>query len=247
MRNPGRPIDPAEAKPDLLSPALTYCPMCTIPMYDTWPYCFACKTARETLPAAELPIRLAFLTYAGATRQSLTDVYEYKNDPPSRSAQIRLSVVMYLFTGIHGRCLLASSQHPINAVVTVPSGRGRSPHPLDNFLRYFPDEWKTVRAAYQGPPRNGRATAINPELFQFSRPINGEHILILEDSWVQGKNALGMAASAYRNGAVEVTVVSIARMLDRAFGANAPWLATTVATSLYDPFFCPVTRGTCPP
>lgn len=246
MRNPGLPIDPAEARADLISPSLTYCPVCAIPIFDNWALCKPCATAHGQLADDELPGTIAFLTYAGATPQSMTDVYEYKHDPPSNSAEIRLAVLVFFFVGIHGRCLSVNARQPISSVLSVPSGRGRTPHPLDNFLRYFPDEWKTVTASFTGPIRNVRATGIHPEYFELSRSVAGEHVLILEDSWVQGRNALSLAASARRHGAVEVSVLSIARILDQSFGANVPWLRTTAAASLYDPAFCPVTRGACP-
>ena len=71
-------------------------------------------------------------------------------------------------------------------------------------------------------------------------------MLVLEDAWVAGNNALGLAIQAKRNGAARVTVLSIGRYLRDDDEITAAWKDTAAAKQPFDPLFCPVTRGACP-
>lgn len=199
----------------------------------------------------ELPRVVAPLTYAGATAQSHSDVFDYKKDPTeaqSAAANRRLSILVKFYVELHSGCIRRYTSVPITSVVTVPSGKGRVPHPLDNFLRYFPTQLRKTRTRYIGAVRTGRAVSgIRPDDFDFELDPVGDHLLVLEDSWVQGNNALSVAVQARRKGAAEVSVVPIARYLDVRHNVTATWLETNAATEPFNPLICPVTTGTCPP
>lgn len=117
---------------------------------------------------------------------------------------------------------------------------------MDQFLRYFPQNLVKTRAVFRGAPREGRAAGISPNDFDFIVSPTKDHVLILEDSWVSGSNAISLAIQAKRQGATHVSVLSLARYL-AAEPVTNEWLHTAAAKEPYDPLFCPVTRGSCPP
>lgn len=245
MRNPARSHEDRSTGTRLVFSLLDYCELCTAPVETGYTYCYPCKIAYDKF-GDEMPLVMVPLVYAGATEQSKCDVYDYKGTPPSAWGTYRLSVVTKFFSKYHSGCIRKHTGVPLNTVVTVPSGKGRVPHPLDNFLRYFPEEMTTAAAEYIGPKRTNRATSIEPSNFVFSRTLAGEHVLILEDSWVQGNNALAMAIQAKRSGAENASILSIARFVDPRHALTATWMKTAAASIPYDPTFCPVTRGECP-
>ena len=246
MRNPGRPILSRLGDPNPTLPTVHYCGLCSTPIPTQYSHCGPCQRAIDE-HSTQMPGLVVPLTYAGATPQSRRDVYGYKAAPPNTWAVRRLSILMYFFTELHRGCIRRHTGQPITSVVTVPSGRNRVPHPLDAFLRGFPDELKKSSAKFVGEPRNGRAKGISPADFDFEGRTDGEHVLIVEDSWVSGANALSLALRARQQGAAEVSVLTLARFIDPTFDATATWMATAAAAEPFDPLFCPVTWGACPP
>ncbi|MDP9885497.1 hypothetical protein J2W21_003020 [Sinomonas atrocyanea] len=188
------------------------------------------------------------LTYAGATPQSRRDVYGYKGDPPNLAAVRRLSILMYYFTVAHWGCIQRFTRMPVTSVVTVPSGRGRKPHPLEEFVtHYFSKDLLNNEATFVGQPREGRGDGIRPDDFGFTHDPKDQHVLVVEDSWVSGSNALSVAIQARRAGAMGASVLCLARYLREDDQVTKRWSATDAARKPFDPSFCPVTRGECPP
>lgn len=245
MRNPAVPhVDSSTGERLLLSP-LSYCDICTTPISSSYSYCYKCNSARVSF-GQEFPDIVVPLTYAGATAQSARDVYKYKDDPPSDGGIRRLSILLYFFVSRHAKCLENVAGIPLTSVIAVPSSKGRRNHPLRNFMPYFPERMLDVDARFIGEPRKARGNAIQPDDFELSRRVDREHVLVLEDTWVQGSNAVSLAVAAKRAGAGFVSVLPIARMLDSRFAITGQWLDTPAAETAFDPDFCPVGRGDCP-
>ncbi|MCU1531798.1 MAG: putative amidophosphoribosyltransferase [Arthrobacter sp.] len=246
MRNPGRPIDSQLGDGNPSFSLIGYCEVCARPIDVGYATCYQCKLAISK-HGHEMPAVVVPLTYAGATLQSRRDVYNYKGSPPADGAVRRLTILMWMYAHKHSGCIRRHVGSAITSVVTVPSGRNRIPHPLDNFRRYFPSQLNKISALYTGAPRDGRAAHLDPADFAFQGSVVGDHVLVLEDSWVSGNNALGLAIQARRSGAEQVSVLSIARYLGEHDQIANDWLATAAAKTAFDPLFCPVTRGDCPP
>lgn len=245
MRNPGRPVLPKVGDPHPALPTLHYCSLCSTPVFTQYSHCRPCKWALDE-HGDQMPGLVVPLTYAGATPQSRRDVYGYKASPPNNWAVRRLSILMYYFTELHRPCIRRATGNGITSVVSVPSGRNRVPHPLADFLRAFPPELRKTSARFVGEARNARANGIAPADFAFDARLDGEHVLILEDSWVSGSNAVSLALQARRHGATNVSVLTLARFIDPNYPVTSSWMATAAANEPYDPLFCPVTRGPCP-
>lgn len=245
MRNPAAPhVDPSTGERLLLSP-LSYCEICTTPIDSSYSYCYKCNSAQAAF-GTEFPDIVVPLTYAGATAQSTRDVYKYKDPQPSEGGVRRLSILLYFFVSRHAKCLEHVVGLPLSSVIAVPSSKGRQNHPLRNFMQYFPPRMLTVDARFIGEVRTARGNSIRPEDFELTRRVDDEHVLVLEDTWVQGGNAVSLAVAAKRAGAARVTVLPLARMLASSYSLTSQWLDTPVAENPFDPDFCPVSRGDCP-
>ncbi|MFC0864794.1 phosphoribosyltransferase [Sphaerimonospora cavernae] len=242
MRNPTR------------EPNVT-CEVCAVPVERQYSRCYRCH---QDLLNARVPVaqRVVPLTYAVYGEQSNSDMHRYKDPMPdlqrSRNASFQRVLLLVLgFALNHAECIDHVTGMPVTRLVTVPSLRGRpGRHPLALVSEALPLHWKRVDLqAVPGVPEDRRRT-INPDHFLLPAPqeVRGQHVVILEDTWVQGGHAQSAAASVLRAGAAEVTVVAIARRirLDSQRSTVEKHLHQILQGAEYNIEICPVTGGPCP-
>lgn len=74
--------------------------------------------------------------------------------------------------------------------------------------------------------------------------VGGQHVLVVDDTWVAGRNSQSVAIALKDAGASEVTIVCVARWLDRYYDGHGALIDSL--TGLFDPLLCPVAGGACP-
>lgn len=248
-----RTVDPTFEYPvDNLLPEIRVCSVCCAPIEARYHMCFQCHKRKE-LFGLELADAVVPISYAVRDHEHLqqfySDLHQYKHDYPSANAQRRLKALLLLFRIHHLPCLETKIGQPVNSVVTVPSGRERKNHPLPEVARMLtvPSSPRSatplVSAKFVGPTRTGRAEGTNPDDFAFDTRLQG-HVLVLEDTWVTGRNAQALAVSARRNGAENVSIVALARMLVYKYPPTKKLVDSWPADSRFDPTICPV-PGRC--
>ena len=244
MHNAFRPVSETEL---FALPSSSLCQLCGTPTQG-YEHCYTCNNsilASEFGP--QLPDRFAFLTYAISNDQSGRDVYQYKD--AGGVALDRLSTLLYFFVNYHSGCFRLSTGTSISHIAAVPSGRGRKDHPLETeLLPRFPSTLERVAVTRVAPARKkGRQETIDPAINRIDTDVNGRHVLVLEDTWTRGFNALSLAVGLKQAGASQVSVLTIARYLDASYPPTEAWLNTNSPLSSYDPTFCPITRSPdCP-
>lgn len=231
----------------LIIPVLSLCSVCRTPIEPQWSLCYACKDQEKKFPG-ELANIVIPLTYAvrdyAPLRQLYSDLYNYKEDLGSRGAMTRLTVLLELFVRRHLKCLEIMAGAPVTAVIPVPSGRNRQNHPIYQIAKSV-FEVPVIDASYVGIVRSGRSSRIMPDDFSISVPLSG-HVVIFEDTWVQGNNAQSVAIQAKRAGADYVSIVVLARMLDYGFSVSKGLVDTWPADARWDIDVCPIAGGACP-
>lgn len=70
-------------------------------------------------------------------------------------------------------------------------------------------------------------------------------MLVVDDTWVSGTKAQSAAIALKSAGAGAVTVLCVARWLDRAYEGHEALISSLPAS--YDALLCPVTGRACPP
>lgn len=93
------------------------------------------------------------------------------------------------------------------------------------------------------PTRSARTDrfVVGPE---FVPLVVGQHVLVVDDTWVSGGKAQSAALALKAAGAGAVTIVCIGRWLSYRWEGHRPLIE-----SLHEPYDatrCPVTGGTCP-
>jgi hypothetical protein len=142
----------------------------------------------------------------------------------ARRLTVELAAVLWRFLVLHERCIVRAAQAPHFALVTtVPSGdRSRdTAHPLRRIVgelvgptreRYEP---LLRRSDLKVQPREVHAGKFEP-----TRELNGESVLLIDDTWTTGANARSAAASLVDAGAARVGAVVIGRHLNRSWHDN---------------------------
>ncbi|WP_459801278.1 hypothetical protein [Herbidospora sp. RD11066] len=232
------------------------CAVCTVPIEDRYTLCYRCsQDSKGPVPVAR---RVVPLTYAFSGHQSNTDMHHYK-DPmpewfrPQNPSFQRVQLLLLGFTVTHAGCLDRVGSRPVTRLTSVPSLGGRTGlHPLGGLREVLPKRWRRFDLL----PRTGipaeERRLVRPDHFVLADPseVAGYHVVVLEDTWVQGGHAQSAAATILQAGAAEVTILVIARRIGDQAGRSL--IERLLSASLrraveYNVDICPVTGGACPP
>jgi hypothetical protein len=189
-------------------------------------HCFACAH-HPSLLAAVLPI-----SYSVGHEQLNGALAGYKriDGTVSRLLGIELSAVLWRFLDRHEACLASAvGTEGFEIVTTVPSGDAQRDehHPL----RWLVGELVApVRGRYERVlSRSGVEVApreFNPDKYLATRPLHGESVLLVDDTWTTGASAQSAAASLLGAGARAVAAVVVGRHVNRAWARNDEHLST---------------------
>lgn len=182
--------------------------------------CFACSRLEQHL-AAMLPI--SYSVGHEYLHHILAD-YKRLHDSRGRSAAGQVTTMLSMFLVRHEACLArAAGVARFGLVTTVPSGdaeRDRH-HPLRQIVGEFvePTSGRYERVL------NRTRVPVEPRVFEMerfrsSRRLDGENILLIDDTWTTGASAQSAAAALRAAGAASVAAVVVGRHLNRDWYEN---------------------------
>jgi predicted amidophosphoribosyltransferase len=182
--------------------------------------CYACAHQPAVLAA------VAPISYSVATEQLHRALVAYKRltGPVARRLERELAAVLWRFLAIHEPCVAeAAGVEAFELVTTVPSGdRDRD---LDHPLRGIVGELAGPthdrhRLLLTRSTAGVAARSFNPEKFKPLRALNGEPVLLIDDTWTTGASAQSAAAALLQAGAGPVAAVVIGRHINREWRDN---------------------------
>lgn len=197
------------------------CRVCSTfcPGFET---CYVCGGQPEWLDAV-MPVSLSV-----GLGQLHTDLRGYKDNLSAssrRTFQIRLTSVLWRFLEEHERCLArAAGTDAFDAVTTVPS---RDPARDETRpLRMMVGEWCAPISQRFARLLRRTDLAVPPHQFHAERyapvrSLDGEAVLLVEDTWTTGANAQSAACALKSAGAGAVGLVVMGRHINREHGENA--------------------------
>ena len=187
---------------------------------DGYDRCFACARTQPSLDV------VAPISYSIAHEQLHHALASYKRlaGNIAQQLQAQIAAVLWRHLAAHEHCLAAETRVDAFALVTtVPSGdRARDEHhPLREIVSH------TV-----GPSRDSyerlleRSTAdiaprtFDPAKFRARRTLDGEAVLLIDDTWTTGASAQSAGAALKHAGAGRVAAVVVGRHLKRDWHEN---------------------------
>jgi hypothetical protein len=221
------------------------CAVCAAPV-DGFTWCWRCQQDRRIPGLADLVVPL---TYAIGGTQSATLLWHYKDDPMRKVREqhtLILNWLLYLAISLHERCVGEVVGLPVSLRVTIPSLSGRTGlHPFSALAQWMNAVNGSVLLAPAPGAMCDRVVSCGKFVVAPDARLDGQHVLVLDDTWTTGSNAQSAALALRRAGAAAVSVMVIGRWLSPNYGANAPFIRGYLQND-YDTAACPVTGGQCP-
>jgi hypothetical protein len=207
-------------------------------------WCVPCLDhIRSGLPLAD---RVGSLIYAlEDDSQVYKIVRNYKAEAYRETDLPRLMTAM-LALGMreHWQCAMKLAPAASHGWAVVPSTRGRTKL-RELVLEIGAPPLQEVALRYTGAVGGGRA--LHPENWALEQGVViPEHVVVVDDSWVTGSNAQGVASMLKQSGALRVSSLAVARVMRPGFGANPEFIRSRLAGSTFDGHRCPWTGGECP-
>jgi predicted amidophosphoribosyltransferase len=142
-----------------------------------------------------------------------------------RSFQIRLTAVLWRFLEEHEPCMAtAVGVDGFDLVTTVPSRDQRrdEAHPLRTMVgawcRHTAPRHRRMLYRTDEPATQHVFTTAR---YAVTQPLDGQNVLLIEDTWTKGANAQSAAYALRRAGARVVALAVIGRHINRDHGDNA--------------------------
>lgn len=196
--------------------------VCTVCFNFTRGYqrCYACAHGQSWLHV------VAPVSYSVAREQLHHALVGYKrlSGEVARRLQVQLAAVLWRFLAQHERCVAdAAGADGFELVATVPSGdRARDEaHPLRHMVGELvgPTRGRHERLLRRSTVALG-AREPSADRYQATRRLDGEPVLLIDDTWTTGANAQSAAAALRAAGAGPVAAVVIGRHLNREWHEN---------------------------
>jgi hypothetical protein len=199
--------------PAVPEPGPGVCACCRGPARRGFARCFHCGLHAESAPGLLADV-VAPVACAPKGSRLATDLWVYKSARSgARAAGGTLLAMLLVFLREEGPGVWQGAGMPVPACAcVVPSGRGRpGPHPLQALVRgCLALPWVPL-VARPGADTWGRV--LDPGRFCVPRPLTGQGVLLLDDTWTSGGTAQSAAVALKRAGARSVAVVVVGRHL----------------------------------
>jgi predicted phosphoribosyltransferase len=169
---------------------------------------------------------VAPISYSVAGEQLHHALVSYKRgpEPVAHELGLQLAAVLWRFLAIHEPCVArALGLAALPVVTTVPSGdreRDRT-HPLHKLVgQIVQPTGVRFRALLRRTDAPAPSHVFAAERYAATTRLDGEAVLLVDDTWTTGANAQSAAAALKRAGAGAVGAVVIGRHLNPRWGTN---------------------------
>lgn len=188
---------------------------------DGYDVCYRCSRTPQALDA------MLAISYSVGGEQFHHALASYKrlSGAAATSLTFALAAILWRFLSRHERCLarrVGVGSFPAVTVVPSSSRRCDVRHPL---VRIVAELVETTRDRFlpllaQAGGRPMAPHTFSPSKFKALRPLNGEPILLIDDTWTTGANAQSAAASLQAAGSGPVAALVLGRHVNRRFRQN---------------------------
>lgn len=187
---------------------------------DGYTHCYACAHSENHIDV------VAPISYSVAREQLHHALASYKrlNGEVARRLTAELAAVLWRHLELHEGCIAdAGGVDRFPLVTSVPSSdRARDEHhPLRRIVSKLaaPTRDRYARLLARTDTDIGPRT-FHPDKFEAIRQLDGEPVLLIDDTWTTGTSAQSAAATLKRAGSGPVAAVVIGRHLNRAWHEN---------------------------
>ena len=196
------------------------CSVCLTLTDGRFPTCYPCG---HQLLATDAVLPISFSVHMGQLHTALRG-YKEGWDSAARF-KVELAAVLWRFLESHERCLAGAAGLPGFAIVTTvpssdPDRDARHPLPdiVGRLVRPTADRYERLLSRSAHPVEQ---RTVDAGKYEASRRLDGEAVLLIDDTWTTGANAQSAALALKAAGAAKVGVVVIGRHTRDDYGDTA--------------------------
>ncbi len=199
-----------------------------------YPRCYACTHNEAWLDA------VAPISYSPAHEQlhHVLATYKRQTGPTARRFAVDLAALLWRYLESHERCIASAADAPAFTVVTtVPSSQAERDdgHPLRRIVGELtaPTRGRHERLLRRSDAKL-EAHAFDANRYTAIKRLDGQAVLLIDDTWTTGANAQSAAAALKRAGAQRVAAVVVGRHVNRDWHENDRHLKSLAGRFTWD-------------
>ncbi len=148
---------------------------------------------------------------------------------------VKTAAILGYFLQMHSACIAATAGGPWDLITSVPSSVGREgEHPLVRAIKLLPD----IRDRYEVLLERGEGkithTIASDEGFKTLRRLDGERVLLIDDTFTSGARAQSAASALSNEGASVAAILPIGRVIKPGFSTHVEEYWQTQSASVFD-------------
>jgi hypothetical protein len=219
------------------------CDVCATPLFNTPGRCTRCVDD-AAVHGSRLADAVAPIIYASGGEQTGFVMRAYKAPNPQRGHLTLVQYLTWFGTLNHVDCAATLSNADVTHWATVPSHPPKpGEHPLHEIVAAAPPA--DFEASLIAVPGAMAARATAPGRYRTGDLPAGSHVILIDDTWATGGHSQSAAMTLRDAGAAHVSIMVVARWINRAYGNNDEFIRRRLTAS-YSPGICPWTGAGCP-
>lgn len=200
-----------------------------------WSSCWSCARIEQQLSApCQLVVPISLYEVGHQLHHQLRS---YKATPSDMSWNflVKTAAILGYFLQLHSACIAAAAGGPWELITSVPSSSGREgEHPLMRAIKLLPD----IRDQYEVLLERGEGeiahTVASDEGFKAFRRLDGERVLLIDDTFTSGARAQSAASALNNAGATVAAILPIGRVITPSFGPHVEAYWKKQGVSVFD-------------
>ena len=179
-----------------------------------WSRCWSCEHVENQLSQpCELIVPISLYQVGHQLHYQLRH-YKGENSALARDFLVKIAALLGYFLHLHEDCITTAASGGWDVISSVPSSTDRAgEHPLVTAINLVP----SLREKYEPLLRSGTAnlthTIASDDGYQPLRRLDGERVLLVDDTFTSGARAQSAASALNNAGALVTAIVPIGRVI----------------------------------
>lgn len=185
-----------------------------------------CSSCHQTIGQVSRPVELVVPISLYEPRSQLHHVLRNYKDAQRAETRAELrtraAALLYRFVANHAECIRGASGSDWDVVTSVPSSVNRvGRHPLERAIDMIPGLADLYRAMLRPGPVRVSHRAASDQGFEVVGDVDGESVLLIDDTFTSGARAQSAASALQLAGANVVAMVPIGRYITPDFNEHS--------------------------
>jgi hypothetical protein len=199
-----------------------------------WATCWSCaQVERQLTEPCPLVVPISLYEVGHQLHHQLRN-YKDGSGEMARDFLVKTAAILGYFLQLHSDCIAEAAAGPWDVITSVPSTERKGEHPLVTAIKLLPD----IRDEYEPLLKRGElAIAHNlasDEGFEPLRALDGERVLLIDDTFTSGARSQSAASALNIAGATVAAIVPIGRVITPGYSPETKAYWKRQGASVFD-------------